>query len=127
MGAYAAPSPSATVAPAGAPSGGCPKNVTLSITAPAGAATSGFSTKQLSAQANKALEVCFQNNDLTTHNFEVWNKDPLSDPSAKNYATEDPFTGPASELVKVPALPSGTYFYRCIVHPTVMTGTLTVK
>jgi plastocyanin len=27
----------------------------------------------------------------------------------------------------VPGQPSGTYFYQCDVHPTTMTGTLTVK
>jgi hypothetical protein len=129
VGAYAVPSPSATVAPpTGGGGGGCPKGVALSVTAPVGAVTSGFSTKQLNAPANKPVDVCFANNDTgVQHNFAVFSADPTKQPSAKNFATGNPLTGPSSEVVKVPALAPGSYFYRCDFHPTTMTGTLTVK
>jgi plastocyanin len=39
----------------------------------------------------------------------------------------DVITGPAQELVDVPSQSAGAYFYQCVVHPTTMTGTLTVK
>ena len=36
-------------------------------------------------------------------------------------------TGPKTVTYHVNALPAGSYFFRCDVHPTLMTGTLVVK
>ena len=36
-------------------------------------------------------------------------------------------TGPKTATYKVDALEPGTYFFRCDVHPTTMTGTFIVK
>ena len=38
-----------------------------------------------------------------------------------------PFTGPKKVSYAVPALAAGAYPFVCEVHPTTMTGTLTVK
>ena len=39
----------------------------------------------------------------------------------------DVITGPKSTTYDVKALRAGTYFFRCDVHPTLMTGSLVVK
>jgi hypothetical protein len=36
------------------------------------------------------------------------------------------FSGPDVVTYEVPALDAGTYFFRCDVHPTTMTGTFLV-
>ncbi len=39
----------------------------------------------------------------------------------------DIINGPASTTYSIQALPAGTYYFVCTVHPTVMIGTLTVQ
>jgi plastocyanin len=37
------------------------------------------------------------------------------------------FPGPRTKTYKVRALAAGSYFYRCDVHPTTMTGTIEAR
>jgi hypothetical protein len=47
---------------------------------------------------------------------------PCLDPVEWTFAG-DLVTGPATATYDVPAIPAGTYFFHCDVHPTQMFGT----
>ncbi len=104
------------------PTEGCPKGG-LELAAPSGAAASGFAETTLSAPAAEDITICFDNQDQgVPHNVNV-----LDQPDGASIAAGNIITGPSQELLDVPGQPAGSYFYRCDVHPTTMTGTLTVK
>ncbi len=117
-GASSAPSTGASAAPSGAAG-------SVTITAPVGAATAGFQPTTAETAANKAFELVFDNQDnQAPHNL------VLLQPDGSKVAVQGDtafFQGPAKKTFQVPALPAGAYPFKCEVHPTTMTGTLTVK
>ncbi len=121
----AEPSPTPSLAPTSpsqAPT--CPKGG-LPLEAPSGAAGSGFAETTLSAKANTAFTICFDNQDASVpHNVDLFTAPP---PGGTSIAKADILPGPVQALVNVAALAPGTYYYQCDVHPTTMTGTLSVK
>jgi len=111
----------ASSAPAASIDGNAPK---VTVTAPSGAATTGFDPTTLQAAANKGFTLVFNDQDPTVqHNIVI------NDPSNKTVPMGDttPFLGPKTVSYAVPALPAGTYTFMCQVHPTTMKGTLEVK
>jgi plastocyanin len=122
--AGASPSAAPSGNPSAAPSGSGGATV-LTITAPNGAATTGFDPNQLEGQANTPFTVVFDNQDTTTspHNW------VLKDATGTKVAIGDMafFSGPAKKEYQVPALAPGDYPFVCEVHPAGMTGTLTIK
>jgi plastocyanin len=126
--AATSPPPFNTSAPTtSGPAPSCPKGG-LQLTAPSGAAASGFSETTLETSAAQPIEICFDNQDSgTTHNVEVSEK--AGDFSGSVFAPPGnaTVTGPGSEVYDVGKVKPGQYFYYCFVHPTTMTGTLTVK
>lgn len=115
--ASTAPSSGTSAAPSGAAN-------TLEVEAPSGAATSGFVPTTLTATANTAFTIHFKNEDSQPHNVEL--KDANGTAVALGGDTQF-FTGPGERDYQVPALAAGSYTYFCVVHPTTMTGTLTVQ
>jgi plastocyanin len=128
--AIGVPSPSPSPPPT-APSGpACSPNsdsTSLTITAPTGAAASGFDPTCLAVVPDAAFTVAFDNKDSgVPHNWELF-KDPA-------YATRvggatsptDVITGPDQASYSVDALAAGVYYFRCDIHPTTMTGQLVV-
>jgi mono/diheme cytochrome c family protein/plastocyanin len=101
-----------------------PNAPTVTVAAPVGAATSGFDPTTLEAPADTAFTLVFDNQDTgVPHNVVIQN------PDGSNVAMGDTavFPGPESRPYAVPALAAGEYPFVCIVHPTTMTGTLTVE
>jgi plastocyanin/mono/diheme cytochrome c family protein len=96
----------------------------VAVAAPAGAATGGFDPTTLEAKANTAFTLTFDNQDTgVVHNVVI--QKPDGTPVSMGDTTF--FAGPAKKSYAVPALAAGTYKFICQVHPTTMTGTLTVK
>ena len=62
----------------------------------------------------------FDNQEAALHNVAIYRDSS----AAEKVPGEDPFSGPAVVVYDVQALGSGTYFFRCDVHPD-MTGELT--
>jgi plastocyanin len=56
------------------------------------------------------------------HNISIY----TDETAATSLFTGDLVTGPNTATYKVGALKAGTYFFRCDVHPTTMTGTFVV-
>ena len=119
----AQPSPTPESAPptSAGPALECPKDG-ITLVAPPGAAGAGFAVTELTTPADQAFTICFDNQDpKVPHNVDV-----LDSPDGTSIAAGTIMPGPAQENLDVPAQAAGTYFFKCDVHPTTMTGTLTV-
>jgi len=111
---------SGSSAPAGSSGGTCePSGTKLLVSA----TSSAFDTGCLAAPAGKPFTVTFTNDDAgVPHNLAIY-----SDEAATQTLFQgDLVTGPEEITYRVPALPAGTYVFRCDVHPTTMKGTFIV-
>ncbi len=103
--------------------GGGPQVVALM--APKGAAVTGFQPTTLSVAADKPIELDFTNQDPgIQHNVVIFREDPAKNPNATPVFTGDLVTGVNRAKYAVPALPAGTLYFHCEVHPTTMVGTI---
>jgi plastocyanin len=114
------PSPSPTAAsPSPAPSPTCAAASTdLAITAKGEV----FDVSCLTASADTKLTITFHNEDAgLSHNVDI-----LDAPGGTSLFMGDIVQGPTTVVYKVKALPAGSYYYRCDIHPFRMHGTLLV-
>ena len=103
----------------GGPVSCAPAGTDLEITAKALA----FDTDCLAAPANTPFKIRFENADVgVPHNIAAYTDESASEGLFKS----EVITGPDTLTLDVPALGAGTYFFRCDVHPTTMTGTFIV-
>lgn len=81
-----------------------------------------FNVKQFTLPADVVTKIHHVNRSLNPHNIAIY---------SDSAATTLLYRGEAIEsrdiVYDVPALPSGTYFFRCDLHPIEMTGTVTVQ
>jgi plastocyanin len=100
-----------------------PQAVTL--TAPVGAASKGFQPTSLKLEANRATTLTFDNQDPNvSHNVVIFKG---KDANGETEFTGALTSGPSNTPYAVPGLPAGSYFFHCEVHPTTMTGTISVE
>ena len=77
-----------------------------------------FTTDALRAPADEPFAIAFDNQDVgVQHNVEIF--------EAEDFSGEPVFegelvTGPAQATYEVPALPAATYYFNCVVHPTMV-------
>jgi plastocyanin len=126
----AVPSPPFSPFPTPVPSGVLPcfpaSGTDLSLEAPSGAAGTGFSTSCLAVQPGTAFTVAFSNADQAPHNFAIYTNSSATKLLGGAPSATDIVAPGASTTYQVAALPAGTYFFRCDVHPTTMTGQFVV-
>jgi heme/copper-type cytochrome/quinol oxidase subunit 2 len=109
--ANATPAPPPSGEPAGPPLQLSALNVTFEQTA-------------LSTPADQPFRIEFDNKDNgVPHNVAIHKDSPVGEEVFKG----DIFSGPDKRAYDVPALPAGSYAFICSVHPTTMTGTLTIQ
>jgi plastocyanin len=87
------------------------------------ALNSVFDADCLAAPAGKPFEIVFDNMDAgIPHNVAIYTDQSADTP----LFVGEVFSGPDVVTYEIPALDAGTYFFRCDVHPTTMTGTFLV-
>jgi plastocyanin len=103
------------------PSGSPAKSVTIDLTAK----NMAFSTSTITVPAGAQVTVNFDNQDSgVPHNLAVYE----TSSAKKSIFVGDIITGPkkTTYTFKAPSKP-GTYFFRCDVHPSQMTGSFIVR
>jgi len=112
--------PMPTETSSAAPAACEPNGTTLSIAA----LNVAFDTDCLAAPADTPFTIEFDNQDAgVLHNVSIY----TDDTATKALFTGESVTGPKQATYAVKALPAGTYFFRCDVHPATMTGTFVVS
>lgn len=110
----------------GAPTTGA-TSTELALTAPTDAANIGFTEKTLSAPADTAFTIAFDNQDGgIPHNVQIFAGESATGTPVWTPDGNALITGPSSVVYEIPALAAGTYAYNCLSHPATMVGALTI-
>jgi plastocyanin len=87
------------------------------------AAGVAFDTKELAFTAGEPTTLAFTNEDSVAHNLSVYEDHTAQ----KDLFVGAEVAGGSSTDYAIPPLDKGEYFFRCDLHPTAMTGTVTVE
>jgi plastocyanin len=88
------------------------------------AANTAYSKTSLNFTANQPITIKFVNNDSVPHNIHIFQGTSATGASVFAGTIAQ---GGQSVTYSIPALPAGSYYFHCDVHPTIMTGTITVS
>lgn len=80
-----------------------------------------FDTDEISLPANQEVTIEFDNRDSITHNVAI-----LTEEDGESLFAGEIFAGPDTMEYRFRSPDPGQYFFRCDVHPDIMTGTVTV-
>jgi len=124
-----APTTDTSSAPAATDTSSAPAvSDTLELSAPVDSANTGFAETELTAPADTPFTIHFVNDDAgIPHNVQIFEGTSATGTPVFAPADNAMITGVDEIDYEVPALPAGTYTYNCVVHATVMVGTLTVQ
>ena len=81
-----------------------------------------FDRSELAVPAGQATGLLFDNRDSAPHNVAIY----VDEQASKPLFVGEVFSGPASREYELPALPAGTWFFRCDIHHD-MKGTLVAR
>jgi plastocyanin len=99
----------------------------VSLVAGPKASTDGFDQTSLSFPADTPVDLQFDNQETgVQHNVVIFDKDPAIDTGQTPLFRGPLTTGPETTTYKVAPLTEGSYFFHCEVHPSTMTGKITV-
>lgn len=123
-----APAPAVTSAPPTSPPGPPPPPCSPSGTQLQISAQSlSFDKDCLAAPADTAVSLVFDNQAAgIPHNVEIFETAAAQKRLGGATDAGDFITGPKQVTYQIPALPAGTYFFRCDLHPAQMTGDFVV-
>jgi plastocyanin len=97
----------------------------VSLAAPEGAASSGFSTDTLTVEPDVPIDLEFDNQDPSVgHNVQIFDG---QDANAPVRFDGEVITGPGKTTYPIEPFAEGEYFFNCRIHPTTMTGTITAQ
>ena len=82
-----------------------------------------FNLKDITLHSGGDAEIKLHNEDTVPHNVAIYGNPDYTGTAIFQGAV---ITGGQSMIYKFPAPPPGTYYFRCDIHPTVMTGKVTV-
>ena len=101
---------------------------TLTITAPSGAANSGFAETSLSVAADTPFTIRFINQDEgIMHNVQIFEGTDTTVAAVWTPEGNAMITGPDETEYEITGLAAVSYTFNCYSHPTTMVGTLTVS
>lgn len=83
-----------------------------------------FDKSTITVPAGASVTINFNNRDAVPHNFAVYNNSSAAPPAIFQ---GQPITSIATTYTFIAPTTPGTYFFRCDVHPTTMTGSFIVQ
>jgi plastocyanin len=87
------------------------------------AKNTAFDVDTIELPADQPSTLTLDNEDPISHNLSIYENESASGDPLFTFA---PFPGPETKTFDVKAIPAGTYYFHCDVHP-VMNGTVVVK
>jgi plastocyanin len=117
--APASPSPGASASPSAEATASAAVEITLV------AQDSAFDAEELTVPAGATVQLTLENRDPIPHNFALY----LTDAADESLFVGETFSGPGASRTYEFTAPSepGEYFFRCDIHPQLMTGTFIVE